>query len=315
MKQTGRTLLGVLLAVVGLLVVLPSGCDRAGAPVRRDIERSIEFVAADDIGGAELILKRGATVLIGELHGTWEIPLVVASLARMAMHDGLTTVVCVELAASEQSSLDAFLNSDGGADATDALFRGPHWQHQDGRASVGMFGMLELMRRLRAGGGDIRVVAMDASLLSAGEGEGMAELANQRDREMGRNVIRARKDFPDALILALAGNVHANIKKGAPWDEGYAPMGWHVHEALPQVIGLNIETAGGESWGTRAEGTGVSSVRGEDRGDHPFVEMHVNADTGYHGRLYVGRITAAKPVLVIDGGYRDIAPESLVGGD
>ena len=310
MNYTRRAFRGVLLASLWLLVVTPSGCNRAHAPARQKIGRSIEFIAEDEIEGSDLVIKTGATILIGETHGTWEIPVAVASLMRIATREGLEAVVCVELAASEQSSLNEFISSDGGPDAADALLRSPHWNNQDGRASIGMFAMLELIRRLKFDGRNVRVIAMDSdwaphgdlASLSAEEIEEIQELANGRDSEMAKSVVRVRKESPNALIMAFAGNVHTNVNKGAPWDDTYIPMGWYVIQEIPNAISLNTETAGGEAWVTTDKGTGPTTFRGKDHGDHPFVEMNVNADTGYHGCLYVGPITAAKPAVVINGG-------------
>ncbi len=71
------------------------------------------FPLKNAIRGSDLVLKSLATVLIGEIHGTWETPLLVASLVRSAQTERVPTILCVEVSSSEQRSLNRFLQSDG----------------------------------------------------------------------------------------------------------------------------------------------------------------------------------------------------------
>jgi hypothetical protein len=127
-------------------------------------ERPIEFPLKEAIRGSELVLKFPATVLIGEIHGTWQTPTLVASFVRSAQTERVPTILCVEISSSEQRSLNQFLQSDGGEPAVATLLSRPYWSGTDGRASLGMFAMMELMRRLNRQGGDIRIVAIDINL-------------------------------------------------------------------------------------------------------------------------------------------------------
>jgi hypothetical protein len=64
---------------------------------RQSIDQPIEFIAGDGIKGSDLVLKPGATLLIGETHGTWETPIAVASLIRLAVAKGDEAVLCIEV--------------------------------------------------------------------------------------------------------------------------------------------------------------------------------------------------------------------------
>jgi hypothetical protein len=286
------------------------GCRTIRAEEKPLVDKPVEFVAADSIQGTDLVLKPAATILIGEIHGTWETPILVASLVRKAVTEHAETILCIEVSSSEQASIDRFLNSDGGERATDSLLSHPHWSSQDGRASVGMFAMLELLRRLRSDGKKFQVVAMDLDLeapkgdpasVSPDELKRLEKLAAGRDREMARFVIRAREASPQAIVIAYTGNVHTKVIKGAPWDAAYIPMGWYVSQKVANLVSLNAETAGGQAWVITDRGIGATAMTGQDRGKVPFVEKFENAESGYHGRLYVGRITAARPAVAKSG--------------
>ena len=270
------------------------------------VDKPIQFLDDKKIQGTDSIIVPGATLLIGEVHGTWETPILVATLVRQAVRHDVEVFLCVELSSSEQTSIDQFLSSDGGDTAKKALLKNPHWTNQDGRASVGMFAMLELMRRLRSDGKRIQVIAMDANWTIPDEDiaslppekiKKLEELANGRDHEMAKSIIQAREKSAKAIVIAYAGNVHAKVTQGAAWDPKYVPMGWYVSQKVKNLISLDAEVAGGQAWVITERGTGPTNFSGKDRGPLPFVKLLESADSGYHGMLYVGRITAAKPVV------------------
>lgn len=325
MKCIRRIPGGFLLTIACWLFITLSGCKRTTGPTSQIIERPIDFLAEEAIEGADLVIRAGGTILIGEIHGTWEIPIVVASLVRLASDKGLETVLCIELSGSEQSQINDFVSSDGGPAAVHALLSGPHWNNPHGLASVGMFAMLELIRTLHAGGESVRVIAMDldewfpqGELLLLSTEELSKELALRRDSHMAQSVIQARKESPDALFIVFAGNVHTNVNKGAPWDDTfdtYVPMGHLMIQKIPDLVSLNVETAGRETWSTTDQSSGPTMRYGKDCGDRPFIEMNVNADSGYHGRLYVGPVTAAKPAVVNSGENRSDVLEPCRSGN
>ena len=290
------------LTIIAALLALSGGAYSQAPAIRA---RPIDFALKDAIRGSELVLKSPATVLIGEIHGTLETPILVASLVRSARIERVPTILCVEISSAEQRALDRFLQSDGREPAVAALLAGPHWSGDDGRASVGMFAMIELMRRLNQQGEDVRVVAMDINvevpnvdpkLITPKELERIEAQVESRDRAMAEAVLAARRQFPKSNVVVLAGNVHARMRKGVPWDEQYAPMGWHIAQALPGAISLNVEFSGGEAWVATDKGVGPSRMRGVDRGNDPFIELFAKPQDGYHGTFYVGKISAARPV-------------------
>jgi hypothetical protein len=291
-----RYVLLFLSAVV--VTVLIVGYRRTVSLERQPIDKPIQFLTDDAIKGSDEILKTGATLLVGEIHGTWEIPMAVASLVRQALATGNEVILCVEIPTTEQESIDRFLISDGEDRAIDDLLDTPFWVGQDGRASVGMFAMLELVRRLRSSGHEVHVHAIDFDWAR----QPADASAYYRDQTMAENLLQVRKNFPEAILITLAGNVHTRIAKGAPWDDQYAPMGWFVSQSLPDVVSFDIQISGGHAWVMTEQGEGERAMSGKDQGDDPFFLIDHTRETGYDGVFYIGRISAAKPVFTRVGG-------------
>ena len=297
---------------IGLICVMfvwAFGWNCASAQQKLVAERPIEHIVNLEIQGSGGLLKPGATILIGEFHGTWETPILIASIVRQAATLNVETILCIECCASEQASIDCFLNSEGHNMSIDNLLGSPHWSNQDGRASVGIFGMLELLRRLRHDGKMIQVVAMDSNwespsvdpaTLTREELRRLEELTAGRDLAMSKSVIQTRKQSPNAIVIAFAGDVHTRMIKGTSWDAEYIPMGWYVSQEVKDVVSLITETAGGKAWIQTDRGIGPTTIGGKNRGETPFVELFDAPQLGYHGFFYVGKITVAKPAK--DGG-------------
>jgi hypothetical protein len=238
------------------------------------------------VRGLEL-LRDDQLVLVGEMHGTEESPAFVARL--LCERDERPSVLGLEIPASEQAALDAFLASDGEAPALRALVASPHWQRasqeQDGRSSLAMLALVETVRRARMAGRSIAVVAFD---VEPGTGD-------DRDRRMAQNQMAARAAHPGAALIALTGNIHARTAKGTPWDPDLVPMGAHLRIADAPVRSLDVVHAGGSAWVCMMGGTcGAAELPGKDRGPTPFVEA-VTDRPGFDAVYYVGALTASPP--------------------
>lgn len=183
-------------------------------------------------------------ILLGELHGTREIPELVRTLtARYA--DAGPVLLALEMPYPEQASLDAYLRSDGGADALAALRARPFWQRadtdHDGRRSEDMLELIDAVRALRRHGRDVALLAYDMAAETARRD------ANARDRFMADVVRHAYDALPRGRLLVLGGNVHAMLER-----PGYAPpqmpvpMGTHLRELQPVSVRIGAST--GEYW-------------------------------------------------------------------
>lgn len=266
-------------------------------------EEEVAFPLSGEIQGSEVLFdNKPVRILIGEIHGTSEIPPLVAVLVR-SLSLKAETVLCLEIAATEQPRLDAFLASDGGDDAVCALLSGQHWLMPDGRASTGYLEMLQLVRHLVQNERRVRVAAIDAdhskklSLRTKPfTQQEIVEFSRKRDEQMATSVQKVVAEYPVANLVVLVGNVHASVQQGAMWDTEYKPLGWHLKQKLSELISLNYQSSGGQAWVMNGKGVGgPRDFPGTRRGDKQFVELYETTTDGYDGVLYVGRITAAPP--------------------
>lgn len=226
------------------------------------------------------------TLLLGELHGTREIPAFVGRVMA-AVSAREPVVLALEIHEERGPALQAFLASDGSADARRRLLTDEWWQspYQDGRRSVAMLELLEAVRTLRAGGRRIEVVAIDHS-------NGDAEA---REEAMARNVIAARRAHPDAALIVHAGNLHTS-KREVKFRPGFAWMAMRVAAAGIPLVSLDARYADGTAWICRsavAAECGAEFTPG--RGPELGVQLEPDRDGQYDGWFGVGPITASPP--------------------
>jgi len=95
-------------------------------------------------------------LILGEIHGTKEIPALVAD-AACAISRTRPVVVALEIHTRAQADIDAYLASDGGEAARNLLLDGPAWaiRTADGRSSQAMLDLIETLRVLRQEGAPI----------------------------------------------------------------------------------------------------------------------------------------------------------------
>jgi hypothetical protein len=231
----------------------------------------------------------GATILLGDLHGTREVPGFVADLVTQ-LAATRPVVLALEILPSELPSVGAYLASDGGRAARDAALRDPWWQaaYQDGRRSVAMFAMIDRVRALRAGGARVEIACFDVPITDPSASE-------VREAGMTRNVLAIRAAHPGATLVVYAGNFHV---RRAPM--GFAPdhawMAMQLARAGQAFVTLDARYADGSSWSCPDAdparcGPRVAVGYGDERGVH----LERSADGAYDGWFGLGPITASPP--------------------
>jgi len=227
------------------------------------------------------------TLMLGDMHGTREIPAFVGALVG-TVSAREPVVLALEIPQNHEDSLHAYVASDGGAEARRQLLDEPFWKapYQDGRRSVAIAELLETVRALRAAGRAIDVVAIDDAAGGTPE---------SREAAMASHVIAARRAHPEAALIVHAGNLHTS-KHEVGFKPGFAWMAMRVAAAGIPVISLNARWADGTSWSCSdavAEHCGVSFMAG--RGDERGIRLEPSPDGQYDGWFGVGPLTASPP--------------------
>ncbi|WP_342380378.1 hypothetical protein NVS55_12350 [Myxococcus stipitatus] len=281
----GRVVAGVCLVTWSLYGL--SGCASTSAVAPRATSAPLACDTA--LAGTEALLAPGGLVLLGEMHGTQEVPRFTGQVACLASAKGLAVRVGLEIPEAEQPSLDAFLAAEDVTRAQEELLQRPFWVRdiQDGRSSQAMLQLLGQLRDLRRAGAKLVVFAFDDEL------KGVAE---SRDARMAKRIGTAVEQLPGDLTLVLTGNIHALVDKGAPWDPEFLPMGWHLTQAKHRVVAMNNSYTGGSAWVCMGQQPCMGrTLPRRDLGRQPSVEVSATSANGYHGFFHVGNLTASPP--------------------
>ncbi|KFE71422.1 hypothetical protein [Hyalangium minutum] len=240
--------------------------------------------------------KPGSVMMLGELHGTQEVPRFVAQGACQVASSGTPMTVGLELPVENQARVSAFLRSAGTDDDWLKLMEAPFWRSPfpDGRSSEGMANLLEQLRRLRSQGLDV-----DAFVFDHPKAQGQ-----ERENAMAETVLSYVRKGPGRFFMVVSGNIHPRTAQGLPWDKKYKPMGLLISQEVDDTLALDMAYNSGTAWicaaGTQSDKLecGVKDTRGKDNGDRYFVHLWDDEDgNGFHGVFYVGPVTASLPAV------------------
>jgi RND family efflux transporter MFP subunit len=235
------------------------------------------------VPGETELMRAGALVLLGELHGTREIPLLAGALACRAAHRGLRVQLGLELPSADAHALQSFLQGEPAP-----LLAAPRWTsaEQDGRTSEAMLVLLEQLRALRAQGLQVEPFFFDP---------GPHPDWNVRDQHMAEAVLARARSDPQALVLVLTGDLHARTVPGLPWDSQALPMGVHLRQARPDTVSLLVRHGGGSAWICKPE-CAAAQVGGEPEPGRGLSRWPTDA-RGHDGAYAVDVITASPPAV------------------
>lgn len=237
--------------------------------------------------GIAALMARHSLVILGEIHGTAEVPALVAAVLAERVAGGRPVTLAVEIPDSHQAALDAWLDDPQGGDAGAALAGHRFWSFEDGRSSVAMLGLLEQVRRWRQSGAQLDLLAFDVP--------DPGVTGNVRERHMADRLRRAVTRPGAAPMLVLTGNLHARRKIGSPFDPGVELMAWHLRD-LP-ALSLDVRARGGSAW-ICAPGCGAHELGAPDPtlavGLRRFDRASAN---GYDGEVVLERFTASPPAF------------------
>jgi hypothetical protein len=253
--------------------------------------------ACPAIPGEEALASR--VLLVGELHGTVEMPALFARLvcAAASREPRGEILVGLEIYGSAQDALERYLGSDGGLAARQALLEHAFWQRefQDGRSSIARVDLLEALRHDKAEGLRVTVVALDPGDLQNSPGE--------RDAGMAAALVAAIESRHPARTLVLVGDIHARLAPGYPWDPSasYRSLGVRLQARYGDVDALRALASGGSAWlctSSKSEECGVHPQRERDpAGPTPRIEADAEgaAKTGFTGTLFCGPVSPSLP--------------------
>ena len=238
---------------------------------------------------AQIMRYAGARhfVVLGELHGTREMPQLVQELIQAYVAQGARVHLGLELPATENARLATYLASNGNAAARQALLTTSYWRTagtpHDGRRNEDTLSLIEAMRVLRAQGRDVQVFGFDQVLPAAQAGTGA------RDVAMADALRAHHATLPsDGRLLVLTGNVHAmrTQPEGLPWP----PMTALLLDLQPYAV--RVDARSGQAWGcTQHRQCGARSLSAYT-GPSPLQKT--GSDRSYDLQVWLPRFSVAR---------------------
>ena len=253
-------------------------------------------VACAPLPGIEDILNQPQItyLLVGEYHGTVEMPAIAADALCAAAATGKPVVLGIEFPLESQPHLDAYMRSDGGASARVAFLEAPAWKEEGGRNTAAVLDLIERARSLSTAGYKVAATLFDKVTNPT--------VSKEREAGMAEALSEAQARHPGSIVVALTGAGHAD-KEG--WVSQKPPF-LAAGGLLPQdhTISITFARPGGQYWGCSApEG---DRTRGCTAYDMPVREpmaprgivMDKTLRGGFDGVYYSGKAyTASKPAL------------------
>ncbi len=252
---------------------------------------------ARSVPAAISTLARYKVISVGEIHGTRQGPAFVLEVLRLLRRTGKSVLLGLEIPASEQNSVDSYLRTGRLSFLRKSEFF--RREYQDGRSSRAMYELLRGVRSLPK----VKVFGFDAVNVTSGQ---------DRDEKMARNLAAAyRAAKPDVLVF-LAGNIHASISVGTPFDSSYRPMGYQMLGepdgifAEKDFLPIKIRSRLGDAWvcftasasecGTHPMKFGPS-VYSEALPWNRYFLPEVNLFEGYRATYFVRSLSASPPLV------------------
>lgn len=205
---------------------------------------SVAELPCAPLPGIEAVVARPELrfLLIGEYHGTVEMPAVAGDAFCAAVATGRPTILGIEFLPENQLWLDAYLASDGGEAARAALREAPAWREAGGRATGAVLDLIERARLFARAGRLVSIVAFDI--------QPTPTLSPQREAGLAAGLANAQMRVPNSLVVALTGLGHAD-KEG--WVSQSPPF-LAAGGLLPatHTVSLAFARPGGRYWGCHA---------------------------------------------------------------
>lgn len=230
-------------------------------------------------------------VILGEIHGTAEVPALVAAVLASRLAAGGAVTLALEIPDSHQAALDAWLDDAARGPAAPALAGHPFWSYQDGRSSVAMLDLLEQVRRWRQAGAAVDLLAFDVPDPSVA--------GALRERHMADRLEQALAKPQAPPMLVLTGNLHARRVVGNPFDPDLELMAWHLRDR--PALTLDVRALAGSAW-ICAPGCGARELGVAGPAPATGLRLFGQASAqGYDGELVLPRFTASPPAFPAGG--------------
>lgn len=183
-------------------------------------------------------------VVLGEMHGTREMPLLAGDLVER-WSNASPVLLALEIPAREHVALREAVTSGGTDAAIETLRQRDWWQvpadGNDGRRSEDVLALVRRIGQLKTSGRDVAILPFDPRDIRCYQ-RGNCEAA------MAHVLRHAHEAFPRGRIVVVTGNVHAMRSRPTDAPEGFPdqPMTALLQDLSPYSV--NVTAARGAYW-------------------------------------------------------------------
>lgn len=259
------------------------------APVANAQTRIFDLGKLEDKKFRDFIAGK-KVVVIGEMHGTTEVPLFVLQLVRQLKQDQKRLTVGLEIPVDHQKDIDEFFKKGD----FDKLLELDYFKYPDGRTSAAMGQLIKGLRETKG----VLVICFDVA--------SNAPQGVNRDSLMG---VILSNSYKSGQMVMLTGNLHANLKEGY-WRPKFRSAAFHFNRIEgfnEKLISLNTYFGSGTIWNCMQDGCkereafGNGSLKQKD-GPANFLCVYESSPsnlhpTGYNGFLFFDKVTASRPLV------------------
>jgi erythromycin esterase-like protein len=249
---------------------------------------STAMAKCEPLTGQEIV-KDAQTILLGELHGTNEMPAFAANLVCHLLEQGRSVTVAVELPTNWTPAMREAATQRQGLKAN-----GWNEYWKDGRTSAAMLRLLENVSAMKQKGAAVEPFGFDMAKHDPNA---------DRDKLMAENLLKAIKQRPKDVLLVLTGNLHARAKRDThPFVK--VPMAVWLAESTPErrQVSLLGHYNSGSAWiCSSATECGAQQFGTEQTSDKSGIAGLKDAALqaiGYDAAFYLGTITASPPAVL-----------------
>lgn len=223
-------------------------------------------------------------IVFGEIHGTTEIPALFGDVACHISRDR-PIVIALEWPSDQSKAFETYIESAGLSSDRLLLTATSDWRRiVDGRSSTAMMDMLESFRRLRTSGRVISIGTFQPRSPAALE-QSYYELL------MASELTRIAGKYPDRMVLALVGRLHAGKKPLADRDDRWPAI---MHLPARDVLSLTFDDNGGAAWNCQSAGC-KSYERAAKKITPRRISLIESSFSGFDGTFSVGSLTTSSP--------------------
>jgi len=237
----------------------------------------------DDVDQSDFrnFLSQKKVVVVGELHGTREIPAFVLQIIKIMQEKEKDLTIGFEIERNMQPLMDDFIKTGD----LSKFIEHDYFKTQDGRTSEAMGSLFVEVRRIPG----IRIICFDVTSTTS---------SFERDSLMGINLAEL---FTSGKMVILTGNLHASLQAGF-WKPNFKSATYYFKKLRnlgSDMVSLNSYFGSGTLWNCTQEGCGERAAYSdpgiEKGGLRRFVSIN-NNDAAFDGYVYFEQVTASRPM-------------------